>query len=246
MQICHLCVAFRTDALVCSLKKICLNLLKGSQNSFLGLQPESGHRHSAGLQLGGKRRKERASSLLPFLPGPLNSWDCRQGPRLGIWALPPQFSWCGQDTDWVPSLEGMRLFQYSLLLASGWPLYSHTPYLFFHFSLSSDRVNSGGWCYLWVFHLLFHLTYTFRKHLLRCCVAVQSNLGPQGAYGLPASNKPSHTDLYNSKLWAGLQQSRVPEVSDRGDLVQLGGRVRREGGKKPQGRLHIGEEEGKD
>lgn len=65
MQICQLFVAFRTDALVCPLKKLCLNLLKGSQNSFLGLQPESGRRHSTGPSV--VRWEEERKS--PFLCG---------------------------------------------------------------------------------------------------------------------------------------------------------------------------------
>lgn len=75
MQICQLFVAFRTDALVCSRKKICLNLLKGSQNSFSGLQPESSDRHGVRFQHVevGDRKKE-----LGF-PFPLSSLSLSPG-----------------------------------------------------------------------------------------------------------------------------------------------------------------------
>ena len=44
-----------------------LNLLKSSQNSFLGLQPEPGHRHSARFQLGEVGGgKSEPLSLLPL------------------------------------------------------------------------------------------------------------------------------------------------------------------------------------
>lgn len=132
MQIGQPFVAFRTDALVCSLKKICLNLLKGSQNSFLGLQPESGYRRSTGFQLRDRRRKEIISALLPraLFALPTGQSGLMAGAGAGIWALPPQFPWCGQETDWVSSLEGMRIFQYCVLLTSGWLLEPSTPYLF--------------------------------------------------------------------------------------------------------------------
>lgn len=41
MQICQLLVAFRTFDLVCSLKKICLNLLKGSWDSSQNLTTDT-------------------------------------------------------------------------------------------------------------------------------------------------------------------------------------------------------------
>lgn len=99
MQIGQPFVAFRTDALVCSLKKICLNLLKGSQNSFLGLQPESGYRHSTGFQLRDRRKKEIISALLPralFCPA---HWTVRIDGRGWGWHLgfasPVPLVWAG-------------------------------------------------------------------------------------------------------------------------------------------------------
>lgn len=52
MQTRQLFGAYRTFALGGSLKKICLNLLKGSQNSFSALQPEFGPGHGVGFQHG--------------------------------------------------------------------------------------------------------------------------------------------------------------------------------------------------
>lgn len=52
MQISQLFCCFQDWCGVCSLKKICLNLLKGSRNPKLGLQPESGYGHGVGFPLG--------------------------------------------------------------------------------------------------------------------------------------------------------------------------------------------------
>lgn len=164
MQICQRFVAFRTHALVW---KICLNLLKGPQNSCSGLQPGSGHRHSVGFQRGevGQRNKELGfpfplSSLIPVHPM-VRVDDRGWGPGLALGFASPAL-WCGQETSWVPSPSFPKPVSF-------WPLDGrcHQPHpppnLFLHFSL-----RFGGWCSLWMFNL-FYLTHTLRKHFLRCC-----------------------------------------------------------------------------
>ena len=142
MQICHFLLLLEL-MLFGLFSKENLNLLKSSQNSFLGLQPEPGHRHSARFQLGEVGGgKSEPLSLLPlssFYP----AWGqsgLMAGARAGHlgFASPVQSPWCAQETDWAPSPGGgvfSSTVSFSLQMAA---VTTHTQ------PLSLFSLSSGG------------------------------------------------------------------------------------------------------
>lgn len=87
MQICQLLVAFRTFDLVCSLKKICLNLLKGSWDSSQNLTTDTVLGSS--IVRWEKERKNSCFSVASqlFLPCPPDRIDKDWGWAFGLCLL---------------------------------------------------------------------------------------------------------------------------------------------------------------
>lgn len=191
MQICHFLLLLE-PMLFGLFSKENLNLLKSSQNSFLGLQPESGHRHSARFQLGevGGGKKEPLS-LLPLSSFCPACGTIRIGDRGEGWAFrlcsPVQSPWCGQATDWALTPGGRGLVQYCVLRPpDGHRNHPHlTPFCFLCrlgacFSRAAQRAGATCGCFI-------SSVMQPAQTSLGCWPGVQSSPGPRGILSLPAS-----------------------------------------------------------